>query len=351
MADDEYSPVVNEERPPPRADIMEYKCQPTDTTIIRDNQDEDDTEEFCDERQDLDTEKEISTNTTGRNSRRSRVVPFEIGHQEIKIIRRGIVPPFTRPDYCSSRERLRLLTELLSIVNAFYKEENGESFKDARVLEALAVYVYLLLDNIYNIYLTDPHFEYFLDVCEKNISNACLIACMLSVFCKEWSWPRRHEDLDTKSREFLVHLTFYHYENHTCWASTLTEAWNIFMHREECREEFITLFCENTLFADAFMDLLQCKIEKVYMYNNDIEVNLIHRTKVDGLKYCIEMIHYVLFRITASKENEESVRVRTVASGYIPCIYSEEGEIQSCSSLVTYLTRENEYTTKSANKK
>jgi hypothetical protein len=296
---------------------------------------------------DTEEEKEVYTNYIERN-----VLNLQRQNlSSVEMISRGVVPSFIRPAFCFETERLSLEASLIQIIDT-HREGGGESFKNTHSLEAFFTYIYLLLDNSYHFYVSETRFEYLLSLCDANHSNTCLIACMLPIFCRELtSRARRYGDLYTKFYHFLVRLTLFHNGNHACWASTLTEVWDGYMNIEAYRVEIVKLFCENTLFSEAFTDLLQCKVEQVYRYKSDFpDIDLLYRTKFNPGQFCVEILHYNLFITSANKHNEESARVCAVTNMYIPYIYTETGEVRNCSAIVKDLLAEREQH-KSSNKR
>jgi hypothetical protein len=246
-------------------------------------------------------------------------------------IRQGKVPYMTK--YYHTRKNI-FPTEkekLLLILDAFRNEEH-QALQDIHVLEALFGYIYLTSTSIYNWnFLSEIHIQYLIVLCRQNLNNIYVVACMLwIILCNLGRSPK---DL---IYEFLIQLTLYHQKNPTCWASTLAMVWNKFIFNTR----LVTSLCEDQDFAEAFMNLVQCKIEKIYRNRNSLpDVMLCYLRWPQPEEYCLEILYGRLFAVSTCAEQ---VKLYTVVIQYIPYMYNDQGILQPCATIIERFTSEME---------
>jgi hypothetical protein len=275
----------------------------------------------------------ISSNTPNGNSASEQNHRFSI-EREMNAIREGRVPwmPITLP----GANKWYFSPECIaSIIDTFIQEDDHKSSES---LAALFTYIHMILTTG----LSDEHAQYLVACCDENLSNTCVVVCMLSLQLSIWFL----KDKDI-IHDFLVRLTLYHHENHACWASSLAAVWNKFIVCKQYGEKFATSLCESSLFASAFVDLLQCEVETKYSYWSDFpEFVLFDQKESAPEKYCFEILRYIFLELNY---DPQYVQMHNVIKRYIPFMYDEEGNIQRYNIIIRNLT--NETKTKSAKKR
>jgi hypothetical protein len=262
---------------------------------------------------------------------------------EIRMIRYGTIPLVSRSFRIKKEKRVLMQTKLSLVIDTFQKED-CKSFENTDVLVSFAAYIHIVLRYRHGIQLSYIHSEYILDLCDKKMSNNFLIICMLPILYGKWTSRVKHEEFHTKFYNCLVRLTLYYHENpHVYWAPTLADTWSRLTKDENYREMFVDLFCEDLLFSEAFMDLMQYEIKYAfYIYKIGFpELEIYSR---DYGQFCMGMMYDFL------RYNKESARICTIANMYIPYIYGRRGKIRSRSVIVRHLIAEKEKM-KSANKR
>jgi hypothetical protein len=278
----------------------------------------------------------ISSNTTNNHTSKEKIHGFSV-EREINAIREGRVPSMPIASVLGVDRWYFSHACISSIIDTFIQEDN-KSFES---LAALLAYIHTMLSACYYLSLSDEHVRYILIRCEEDLSNTCVVVCILSLQLNSWFVK------ENRIHDFLVRLTLYHHKNHTCWASSLAVMWNELIQYKPYRETFVTLICESSCFASAFADLLECRIETKYSYWSDVpEFVLFYPNESEPEKYCFEILRYIFFELD---DNIQHIQIHNMLKRYIPYVYDEEGNVQSYSAAIQNL--ENETKTKSANKR